>query len=262
MRALVLVLMAALAAGCASTRQPAPATSDPAPESASVEPAEPSAPEEAEDPEAEDASSDSDPWQGYNRAMWSFDDAVDQYALRPLALGWSFLLPEVVQVHFQQFLDNLLFPRTFVNDLFQGEVKRSGVELGRFLVNSTVGLAGFFDPATSIGLDGRPEDFDQTLGVWGAGAGPYVVLPFLGPSSGRGLGALPLDLALLPPGHFFLTLLNQRGLNDDEIQQLRSDSLDWYTFVRNSYRQRREAAVRNGEIEPEETDDDFYDLDE
>ena len=137
------------------------------------------------------------------------------------------------------------------------------MELGRFVVNSTVGIGGFFDPATHIGLQARPEDFDQTLGVWGFGPGSYHVLPFVGPCSTREILAMPLDaIGDGAYGAGVLNAINTRALRDEEIEELRANALDWYVFIRNAYKQSREAAIRNGEIEKEEIPDDLYDLDE
>ncbi len=103
----------------------------------------------------------------------------------PLAVGWEFVTPRTLRVHLGQLFGNLRFPVRFVNDLLQADVRQAGVELGRFTVNSTVGVGGLFDPATGWGLEQRNEDFGQTLGFWGVPTGPYLQLPFLGFGSPR-----------------------------------------------------------------------------
>ena len=179
--------------------------------------------------------------------------------------------PEYLRVHLGQVFTNLLFPRNFLNDLLQGDVKQSGVELSRFTINTTVGLLGFFDPASRLDLYSRPEDLGQTLGVWGVPPGPYLHLPIIGPSGARDIVAFPegvattLWISLISPAAGIAVgateTVNTRALNDATLTQLRDSSLDYYVAVRNGYRQRREALVRNGEVE-EEPPDDLYDLEE
>lgn len=235
-RALVILALAALLAGCASTREP------------------------AEEP-------DPDPCEGFNRPMFGFNEVLDRWLLNPAATGWDWITPRFIPFHLEQFFDNLRTPGYMLNDMFQAEVKQSGVELGRFVTNTTFGIGGFFDPASHfLGLEGRVEDFGQTLGVWGTPQGAYLMLPFMGPKGVRELGALPIDLVLDPltflPGGNILYQVNARSMNLEEVRQARESALDWYVFVRNAYRQSREALVRNGEPPEETPSDDFYELDE
>jgi phospholipid-binding lipoprotein MlaA len=214
---------------------------------------------------------DIDPLQPVNRPIFGFNDALDRWLLNPAATGWDRITPRSVPVHLEQFFDNLRTPGWAVNDLLQGEVKQSGVEWSRFLLNSTAGLAGFFDPASHFfELGGRVEDFGQTLGVWGAPPGAYLMLPVLGPSGVRELIALPVDLALdpiswLPWGYRVgantTYQINRRALRLDEIRSARESALDLYSSLRDGYRQLRENLIRNGEA-PQETPDDLYELDE
>ena len=203
---------------------------------------------------------EADPLRPVNRGVFGFNEGLDWVLFQPLALGWIFISPEGVRVRLGKFFDNLEFPVRFVNNLLQGAVKQSGREVGRFVVNTTVGFLGFFDPATGWGLTKQDEDFGQTLGWWGVGSGAYLVLPILGPSSVRdGIGRVP-D-ALLQPGSWFLLpiqLINLRALLHNDIQELRSASLDYYVSVRNVYLQYRRAAVANGELPDEE--DDLYEV--
>jgi phospholipid-binding lipoprotein MlaA len=213
-----------------------------------------------------DGSIDVDPLQSVNRPIFVFNDALDRFLLTPLARGWDFITPRTVPRHLDQLFDNLRAPGWALNDLFQGEVKQSGVEWSRFLINTSVGIAGLFDPAHHwLGLEGRVEDFGQTLGVWGAPPGAYLMLPVLGPSGGRELAALPLDLALDPltwvPGASLVVQINRRSLRLDEIANARASALDLYASLRDGYRQLRGNLIANGAA-PEEVPDDLYELDE
>jgi ABC-type transporter lipoprotein component MlaA len=136
-----------------------------------------------------------DPWRPFNHAMFTVNDSLDRWLIGPVAQGWSFVTPETVRVHIEQFFDNLNFPGYFVQPLLQGDPKQSGVALARFGVNSTVGLAGFFDPANHwLWLSRRPEDTGQTFGVWGSGPGPFLVLPVVLPVSDvRDAAGYPFD---------------------------------------------------------------------
>ena len=208
-----------------------------------------------------------DPIERVNRPVFSFNDFLDRWLLHPLGKGWDWITPRRVPIHLNKFFDNLRTPGYMLNSLFQGEVRQSGVELTRFTMNTTVGLAGFFDPAAHfLDFQGRQEDFGQTLGVWGMSQGAYVMLPVMGPHGGREVVALPVDLALNPlnfvPGANLVYAVNLRSMNHEEVVRARESSLDWYVFVRNAYFQLREAAVRNGEIAEEAPSDEFYDLDD
>lgn len=133
------------------------------------------------------ASTEVDPYEGFNRKMSSFNTGVDTYVIKPAAQGYKAVLPEPVPTLISNFFSNLADPWTAINQLLQGRVQLAGSDTGRFLVNSTLGVAGLFDVGTKMGLPKHQEDFGQTLAVWGVPQGPYIVLPLLGPSSGRGL---------------------------------------------------------------------------
>ena len=126
-----------------------------------------------------------DPWEGCNRRVFAFNDVLDRYALKPVARGYKAVTPEPVQTGVGNFFSNLGEVRTVLNSLLQGKFQRSGETTARLLFNSIFGLAGIFDVAEKMGLPQQDEDFGQTLGVWGVPAGPYLVIPFLGPSSLR-----------------------------------------------------------------------------
>jgi phospholipid-binding lipoprotein MlaA len=224
------------------------------------------------------AAENPDPWQPFNHAMFSVNDALDRWLIGPVAQGWIFVTPETVRVHVEQFFDNLNFPGYFVQPLLQGDPKQSGVALARFGVNSTAGLAGFFDPANHwLGLPRRPEDSGQTFGVWGSGPGPFLVLPFVLPASSvRDTAGYPFDAVLnvgdsplisfvvpvLWPATLVRTI-NRRALADADLRELRTASFDWYAAVRDAYLQRREVLIRNDRDDGEEApNDDLYEIDE
>lgn len=210
-----------------------------------------------------------DPWESFNRPIFWFNDRVlDRRLLEPLAVGWEFITPATLRVHLGQLFQNLHFPLRFANDLLQADVKQAGVELGRFAVNSTVGVVGFFDPASGWGLEKRDEDFGQTLGVWGVPSGPYLQLPFVGAGSPRDSLAGLLDLAFGGAPDFLIGLpvistterINSRALLLEDVRDAREASLDYYSGLRDAYVPRRRALVANASDEPSTPPDDLYEV--
>ncbi len=134
-----------------------------------------------------------DPWYGFNRGMYKFNYNLDKYVLLPVVSGYEFITPTVVQSGVSNFFNNIGEVRNLTNNLFQLKGKDSLITLGRFVTNSTLGIAGLFDPATSMGMERQVEDFGQTLGYWGTGTGNYLVLPLFGPSNVRDTGGLIVD---------------------------------------------------------------------
>jgi phospholipid-binding lipoprotein MlaA len=212
-----------------------------------------------------------DPLESLNRPIFRANDVLDLYLFNPLATGWDTVTPRAVPHHLEQLFDNLRTPGWALNDLLQGDVQQSAVEWGRFLLNSSVGIGGLFDPAHYFfALEGRVEDFGQTLGVWGVGSGAYLMLPVLGPSAVRELAATPIDLLLDPiswlPGAYptgvnAFERVNRRSLRREEIANARASALDLYSSLRDGYRQLRESQIANGQA-PEEVHDDLYELEE
>ncbi len=137
-----------------------------------------------------------DPIQGFNRPMYTFNDKMYYYVLKPTAQGFAFVLPRPSRVCVVNFFYNLSMPIRALNCLFQGRGPDLGVELWRFIINSTAGVGGLFDPATKMGMQRRQEDFGKTMGRWGSGSGPYLVLPIFGPSSLRDAGGLAVDTGI------------------------------------------------------------------
>lgn len=203
------------------------------------------------------ASTEVDPYEGFNRKMTSFNNGVDRFVIKPAAQGYKAVAPAPVETSVSNFFSNLGEPWTAINQLLQGRVKYAGNDIGRFLVNSTVGVAGFFDVATSAGLPRHQEDFGQTLGVWGVPQGPYIVLPMLGPSSGRGLVsqyvgnfaggeiALPIRFVNHVPTRntlFFTFLVSMRARLLDQPQL--PPQADRYTLLRDFYLAGREQQIQ------------------
>lgn len=137
-----------------------------------------------------------DPWEGFNRRMYKFNYYFDNYVYLPVVSGYEFVTPTFVQKGVSNFFNNVGEVRTLYNSLFQLKGGKALTTLGRFVTNSTVGLAGFFDPATGMGMKRQDESFGQTLGYWGAGTGPYLVLPVLGPGTVRSQSGFAVDAAI------------------------------------------------------------------
>jgi phospholipid-binding lipoprotein MlaA len=198
-----------------------------------------------------------DPFEPFNRTMYSFNEKLDRYVLRPVASGYRTVVPAPARRGVTNFFSNLREPIVLVNNVLQGKFTHAASDLGRFLTNSTIGVFGLFDVATSFGLVRHNEDLGQTLGAWGAGEGPYLVLPFLGPSNIRdGIGLFG-DLQLYPP--YYLnnesTAWQLYGLEavDTRARFLEAGDIleqaageDPYVFVREAYRQRRQGQIGDG----------------
>ncbi len=138
----------------------------------------------------------SDPWERFNRNMYRFNFYVDKYFFLPVVTGYEFITPTFLQERISGVYNNLAEVKNLTNSLFQLKGEESATTLARFVTNSTVGLGGMFDPATSFGLERRAEDFGKTLGYWGTDSGPYLVLPIFGPSSLRDAGGLAVDTGI------------------------------------------------------------------
>ena len=197
-----------------------------------------------------------DPWESVNRPIFRFNDAVDTYALKPLAQGYRKVTPQFVETGVHNVFRNLWEVGNLANNLLQGKVHDAGVDTSRFLFNTTLGGLGFFDVATRMGLQRSDEDFGQTLGVWGVESGPYVVLPLLGPSSLRDAPAKIPDSYLMPYPYIdhVPTRNVVRGVNvvDTRASLLDAERMvsgDKYIFIRNAYLQNREFRVRDGDVE-------------
>lgn len=206
-----------------------------------------------------------DPWQGFNRAMFSFNDKLDRWLLKPLAKGYTFVMPDPLEKGVSNIFSNVLEVPNVVNGLLQGDIKGAGHDTGRLLVNTTLGIGGLLDVAQYMNLPAdEREDFGQTLAVWGVGQGPYLVLPFLGPSTVRdGLGK-PIDWYTDPTNYIDhvptdntvkgISLLNTRA----ELLPLEKNLTgDKYVFIRDVYLQRRDYLINNGKVNDDFGTEDF-----
>ncbi len=246
---------------------PAPAPSSP-PVTPSDEPLDPFARAD------EGAGEEYDPWEPMNANIFEFNLKLDRFVLKPVAKGYNFVMPDLVQVGVSNIFSNLRFAPRFLNNVFQGKLKGAGIEVGRFLINSTVGLAGFFDLAKKVDLVTPEEDLGQTLGFYGVKPGPYLVLPFLPPFTVRDFTGFLGDIALNPinwlvapiieannvpsviarhnrvtssliqTGSRVGEIINERSRNLEKFQGVEEATLDLYTAVRNAYLQKRAQAIR------------------
>jgi len=210
-----------------------------------------------------------DPWESTNRKIYAFNDAVDEAVVRPVAEAYRDVVPELVRTGFTNVLGNIADAWSSANHFLQGEFQ-FGVEMGfRVITNSFFGLAGLLDPASEMGLTRRSEDFGQTLGRWGVGPGPYVVLPLLGPSTVRDTLGFVVDRQVSAAqilgegnGRYLMAtweLINARTNLLATTRLLDQIALDRYSFLRDSYLARRLDQVYNGAPPLEEFKDEFED---
>ena len=267
-----------LATGCAG-KKPQPVNEAGSAQDQTPVPAPPSEtpPNEPLDPfaRAEEGSGEEyDPWEPMNTSIFEFNRQLDRFVLKPVAKGYNFIMPDLVQVGISNIFYNLRFGPRFLNNVFQGKVKGAGIEVGRFLVNSTVGLAGFFDVAKHVDLVTPEEDLGQTLGFYGVKPGPYLVLPFLQPFTVRDLVGYVGDIFLNPINWLVVPIIevngipsviahknrttssliqigaragdiiNDRSRNLETYQGVEEATLDLYSAVRNGYLQKRAQAIR------------------
>ena len=215
-----------------------------------------------------------DPWEPMNTKIFEFNRQVDRFVLKPVAKGYNFVMPDLVQVGISNIFSNLRFAPRFLNNVFQGKLKGAGIEVGRFLINSTVGVAGFFDLAKKVDLVTSEEDLGQTLGFYGVKPGPYLVLPMFPPFTVRDFVGYVGDVFLNPINWLVVPIIevnnvpsviahknrmtssliqtgsrvgeivNERSRNLEKYQGVEEATLDLYTAVRNAYLQKRVQAVR------------------
>jgi phospholipid-binding lipoprotein MlaA len=215
-----------------------------------------------------------DPWEGFNTKVFEFNRQLDKYVLKPVAQGYNFVVPNVAQIGVKNVFYNIRFPARFLNNAFQGKVRGAGIEVGRFLLNSSVGLGGLVDVATMMDIVTPEEDTGQTMGVYGIGPGPYLILPFLPPFTVRDFAGYVADIALNPINWLVFPIIevngipslvahknrmtttivqtssrvgeiiNDRSLNLEKFQGVEEATLDLYSAVRNAYLQKRAKAIR------------------
>lgn len=203
-----------------------------------------------------------DPLEPLNRGLYVVNDGLDTLLIRPAAEAYRIFIPPEIRTSVRNMLGNLRSPVILLNDVLQGETQRAGTTLGRFVLNTTLGVGGLFDVATGFGLPGHGEDFGQTLAVWGAEEGPYLFLPVLGPSNPRDLIGTGVDAVSNPftwisgdawldtvtAVRIGLQALDTREGLIEPLDALRQGSLDPYAALRSAYRQRRAAEIRNPEV--------------
>lgn len=211
------------------------------------------------------ADDDADPWQGFNRRMFSFNEHIDKYFAKPIAKGYHVVMPDPLERGVNNIFTNILNVPSALNGVLQWNWHAAGYDSGRFLVNTTLGLGGLLDVAQYMNLPAKDfEDFGQTLAVWGLDSGPYLVLPFYGPSTLRDGFAKPVDWYTDPTTYiedvptyntvWGLKFVNTRAQLLPLEQNLVGDK---YTLIRDIYLQRRDYLIHNGDIEDDFGADDF-----
>lgn len=208
-----------------------------------------------------------DPYEDFNRQMYGFNDSVDRAVFEPAARGYRAVTNQPVRGGVRNFLDNLGEPITFANEVLQGKVPDAAATVGRFVINTTVGVVGIFNPAEAIGIERTEEDFGQTLGAWGVKPGPYLVLPLVGSSSPRDAFGWGVDRAFNPftyaefegddaftVGRIVVGAVSGREGAIETIDDVRATQLDPYTTLRRFYVRNRAALVGNSAVQPNETE--------
>jgi len=199
-----------------------------------------------------------DPLEPLNRAVFEVNSGLDKALIKPVAEAYRQIVPEFVRDRIRSVIDNLTEPRIFANDLLQGRADAAGITLGRFVVNTTAGLAGMFDPATQQGLPKQSGDFGQTLYAWGVSDGPYLVLLLFGPSNLRDAVGLGVDLFTTPPGVFVpghagvvtgvvvgtVDGMDLRSRNIESLDEIIASAVDYYARLKSIAQQRRQAELR------------------
>ena len=202
------------------------------------------------------AASEEDPWESINRPIFRFNDMLDTYALKPLAQGYQAITPQFLEDGIHNMFRNIGDVGNLANDVLQVKPQAAGVDTARLMFNTTFGVLGFFDVGTRMGLQRNDEDFGQTLGYWGVGSGPYVMLPFLGPSTLRDAPSRYVDSYAEP--YRYMNDIPARNMAigmdviDTRASLLSTEKLisgDKYVFIRNAYLQNREFKVKDGKVE-------------
>ena len=208
------------------------------------------------------ATTNKDPLEGVNRGIYKFNDVTDKYAFKPVASAYKAITPTPIRKGFNNFFSNLGSITTVLNDLLQLKFANAFTDAGRFIINSTFGIAGFIDVAGMDGIANRNEDFGQTLGYWGVGNGPYLVLPILGASTLRDATGFVVDRVTSDPityAHNIGEIRLHNQLRAAQLVDARTElldakdivddaSLDPYAFMRDAYLQRRESLVADGDL--------------
>jgi phospholipid-binding lipoprotein MlaA len=206
-----------------------------------------------------------DPLEGFNRAVFAFNDTADRWVVKPVAKGYTKVLPSPARTGIGNFFDNVTYPLVVVNQLLQGKFRDGASDMLRFAMNTTAGIGGLFDVASMAGLRMHEEDFGQTFARWGFGPGPFLMLPFLGPSTVReGTGSI-ISYAVSPirfitdddTTRYSLTALNLIQTRASLLDAEQLISGDRYSFIRDAYLQRRDYLNKDGQVEDDFLDDDW-----
>lgn len=214
------------------------------------------------DPQAQAAyKAANDPLEPMNRKIFAFDMALDRHLLKPAAVAYRDNIPEPARNSVRNVYDNLHSPITLVNSILQGDMRRAEITFARLVMNTTLGFGGLFDPASEVKLTKYDEDFGQTLGVWGVGEGPYLVLPLLGPKPPRDAVGYAVDTFTDPTTYILwnsgflinagvqaVDIVDDRSRNIETLDEIERTSIDLYAAIRSLYRQNRAAEIRNGQI--------------
>lgn len=212
----------------------------------------------------EEANNPNDPFESINRKVFKFNDTLDSLILKPAAKAYKAVTPDPLEKGISNAFENLGEVTTLTHNLLQGDFKQAGKDTGRFIINSTLGVAGLFDVASDMGIEADNEDFGQTLAVWGVESGPYLVLPFVGPSTLRDTPSRYIDN--LTEATRYIDHVPTRNIYtgidvlDTRASLLEAESLlkgDRYSLLRDVYLQRRQFLINDGEVV-----DDFSDLDD
>ncbi len=214
---------------------------------------------------ASTANNPKDPIEGFNRAMFSFNDGLDKAIIKPVAQGYDYVLPQPVQTGVGNFFGNIADVFIAVNNLLQGKPADAASDAGRFLLNTTIGVLGVFDVATPAGLEKHDEDFGQTFGRWGVGEGAYVVWPIIGSRTVRDTAGYVVDVAVDPVWNVdhvptrnslaVLRLVDTRASLLPAEKVIDDAALDKYTYMRDAYLQRRKSLVYDGNPPREKLED-------
>jgi phospholipid-binding lipoprotein MlaA len=213
---------------------------------------------------AAESSADIDPWESVNRRIFAFNETLDAHILRPTAKGYRAVMPDPAERGVSNFISNVYEFNSILNSLLQGKPGNAVTSAGRFLVNSTVGLAGLLDVATPMGIEHSPTDFDQTLYTWGVESGPFVMLPVFGPRTVRSATGYFVDTYTSLPAFIddeaYAYLFWTVEAIDVRAQLLKADELvtgDRYIFIRNAYLERRAFILSGEQVEDTFGTDEF-----
>jgi phospholipid-binding lipoprotein MlaA len=201
--------------------------------------------------EQQNVANKADPYENFNRKMFIFNDTVDDYVAKPISDGYKWITPQFMQTGVYNFFNNLKDINVVINDILQAKFAQGAYDTGRFALNTTMGLGGFVDVAKSVGLEQNDEDFEQTLAVWGVPQGSYLVIPFLGPSTVRGIPGAAFDAAANPTSYVglpvqLISLLNTRANAEGALKFIDEAALDPYVFTRESFLQWRNNLATDG----------------